>query len=55
MKYKSGIFSLDGTYYEDGSPEQHEFLMKPILEEEEETLLGYMKEIYQNEQSRRTN
>lgn len=47
MEYKTGFFS-EGTYYEDGSPEQHEFLMAPITEEEQETLVGYIKAIYQS-------
>lgn len=46
-EYKSGFFSTDNTYYEDGSPEQEEFLSRPIIEEEEGTLLGYIKSIYQ--------
>lgn len=48
MKYKSGFFSEDNTFYEDGSPEQHEFLMRPIKDKEQGTLLGCMKSIYQS-------
>lgn len=48
MKYKTGFFSLDNTFYEDGSPEQEKFLSQPITEEERGTLLGYIKQIWQN-------
>ena len=47
MNHRTGFFSADSTYYEDGSPEQEEFLSRPITEEEEGTLLGYLKQIYQ--------
>lgn len=47
METKTGFYSQDNTFYEDGSPEQEKFLMQPITEEEEGTLLGYVKAIYQ--------
>lgn len=47
MTYKTGFFS-EGIYYEDGSPEQYEFLMAPITEEEQNTLVGHIKSIYQS-------
>ena len=50
--YRSGLFSNDGTYYEDGSPEQDKFLSEPITEDEQGTLLGYMKQIWQNKEQK---
>ena len=50
MDYKTGFFSQDNIFYEDGSPEQKEFLMRPIAEDEEGTLLGYVKTIYQQKE-----
>lgn len=47
MTYKTGFVS-EGTFYEDASTEQYEFLMAPITEEEQETLVGYIKAIYQS-------
>ena len=42
-------FIYEGTFYEDGSAEQENLLNSPITEEEEGTLLGYFKLMWQKE------
>ena len=48
MEYSTGFFTIDNTFYEDGSPEQDVFLSQPITEDEKGSLLGLYKQLWQD-------